>query len=206
MPKSSTDQAMIEAEMAGQPPHIRILDTARLLFCRDGVHATGIDAILAEAGASKMTLYARYGSKQALLRAVLLAEAADWRQNFFTRLDHDAATPAAALQAIIPAIAAWFHSGQFHGCALMNTIAEHRKTEPWLRELAGEHHRAILTRLAERAVAAGYAEPSMLARQLLLLIDGTIAALMVSGDASVLDIAGRNLHAILSTARTAHAI
>jgi hypothetical protein len=38
----------------------------------------------------------------------------------------------------------------------------------------------------------------LLARQLLLLVDGTVAALMVSGDPAVLKIAERNLSAVLS--------
>lgn len=55
-------------------PDERILEVARELFCRDGIHATGIDRILTEAGASKMTLYSRFGSKEALLREVLVRE------------------------------------------------------------------------------------------------------------------------------------
>jgi putative ABC transport system permease protein len=35
-------------------------------------------------------------------------------------------------------------------------------------------------------------------RQLLLLVDGTVAALMVTGDATVLTVARRNLDAILA--------
>ena len=54
-----------------------------------------------------------------------------------------------------------------------------------------------LTFLAGLAQAAGHAEPRMLARQILLLLDGAIAALMVSGDESVLDVAARNLQAVL---------
>lgn len=70
-----------EAELASL--QARILEVARELFCRDGIHATGIDRILSEAGASKMTLYTRYGSKTGLLRAVLLQEGEEWRERFF---------------------------------------------------------------------------------------------------------------------------
>ena len=38
----------------------------------------------------------------------------------------------------------------------------------------------------------------MLARQVLLVMDGAIAALMVSGNADVLDVADRNLRAVLA--------
>lgn len=81
----------------------------------------------------------------------------------------------------------------------MNAVSEHRKNARWLRDMAADHHREVLAQLARLAADAGYAQAPILARQLLLLIDGTIAALMVSGDPDVLDIATRNLHAILTT-------
>jgi AcrR family transcriptional regulator len=200
MSKSKPAVLLKSADGPVASPQTRILDVARELFCRDGIHATGIDRILAEAGASKMTLYARYGSKDALLRAVLTEEGDDWRQRFFARLDQAGPEPIAQLRAIIPALGDWFSGGKFYGCAFMNAVSEHRKDEVWLREMAAAHHRAILARFTDLGAAAGFAEPAMLARQLLLLIDGAIAALMVSGDATVLDIARRNLEAIVTAA------
>ena len=188
------------AETFAISPQARILDVARELFCRDGIHATGIDRILAEAGASKMTLYTRFGSKEALLRAVLQQEGADWRDKFFASIEAAGHDPDVKLRAIIPALGIWFSGGRFYGCAFMNAVAEHPKDEAWLRALAAEHHRQILDHLGGLAAAAGYRERHVLARQILLLIDGAIAALMVSGDATVLDIARRNLDAILVAA------
>jgi hypothetical protein len=66
--------------------------------------------------------------------------------------------------------------------------------------LAAEHHRQILGYLGGLAAAAGCREPHVLARQILLLINGITAALMVGGDVTVLDIAARNLDAILGAA------
>ena len=174
-------------------PHERIVHVARELFCRDGIHATGIDRILAEASASKMTLYARFGSKEGLLREVLQQEGAEWRENFFAAIDDGTPAP---LTRVIAALAKMFERGRFYGCAFMNAIGEHTKGAPWLRDLAAEHHRLILAFLESQA--AGYDEPALLARQLLLLVDGAMAALMVSGDPAVLKIAERNLQAILS--------
>ena len=162
------------------------------MFCRDGIHATGIDRILNAANASKMTLYARFGSKQALLREVLAREGADWRDAFFAALEQPE-----PLRHVFTAIGKIFDRGPFYGCAFMNAVAEHTKGEAWLRDLAADHHRQILTVLAAHAKAAGHAEPEIVARQVLLLIDGAIAALMVSGDRAVLTIAERNLAAVL---------
>ena len=167
------------------------------MFCRDGIHATGIDRILAAAGASKMTLYSRFGSKSALLREVLLREGAEWREAFFAAVSEAAAKGGDPLPHLITGLGALFRREPFNGCAFMNAIAEHTKGETWLREMAADHHRQILGVLGGYAAAAGFAEPAITARQLLLLLDGAIAALMVTGDPSVLDIAKRNLAAIL---------
>ena len=182
------------------PPQQRIVAAARDLFCRDGIHATGIDRILAAANASKMTLYARFGSKDALLREVLEQEGAEWRATFFAALEAGPPPMEGRIARAVPALGSMFHSGRFYGCAFMNAIAEHTKGDSWLRDMAAEHHRHIRAGLERHAAADGYGEPAFLARQVLLTLDGAIAALMVSGDAAVLDVAGRNLAAILAQA------
>ena len=194
-PLSEANEA---AERHPSPASERIVEVARELFCRDGIHATGIDRILAAANASKMTLYARFGSKDALVREVLTREGADWREAFFAAILQSGTDPMTRLRFVVPAIAQWFSGGRFYGCAFMNAAAEHAKGEPIIREMASEHHRQILAFLEGLAQAAGLAEPALLARQILLTIDGAIAALMVSGDAAVLNVAQRNLDAVLS--------
>ena len=189
-------------DIGGAPPHERILLAARDLFCRDGIHATGIDRILQEASASKMTLYSRFGSKEALLREVLALESAEWRAAFFAAVEGASPGPAERLHAVIPALRTWFIGERFYGCAFMNAAAEHAKGKdagtPWLREMTQEHHGAVLAFLAGLAEAAGYAEPGILARQVLLVMDGAIAAMMVGGDPAVLDISARTLRAVLA--------
>ena len=182
------------------PAHERIVDAARALFCRHGIHATGIDAILTAAGASKMTLYGRFGSKDALLREVLDREGVDWRDAFFAAVLASGDTAATQLAGVAAALGEWYAGGRFTGCAFMNAIAEHHKPTAWLREVAGDHHGKVLAFLALLAQQAGYGEPAILARQILLLIDGATAALMVTNDATVLDITRRNLAAVLVTA------
>ena len=49
----------------------RILDAAAKLFQRDGVDAVSMDAIAAEAGVGKGTLFRRFGSKAGLAAALL---------------------------------------------------------------------------------------------------------------------------------------
>ncbi len=183
-----------------QPAHERIVEAARELFCRHGIHATGIDRILAAAGASKMALYGRFGSKDALLREVLAREGADWRSGFFSAVEMAGPDATARLRGIASAMEQWYLGGRFYGCAFMNAIAEHDKSEQWLRDVAAAHHGKVLSFLGDLAAQAGFEEPAVLARQILLLIDGATAALMVTNDAAVVSILARNLDAVLKTA------
>ena len=54
-----------------RPARGRILQTAGRLFYRDGYRAVGVDTIVAEAGATKMTLYRYFPSKDELIAAYL---------------------------------------------------------------------------------------------------------------------------------------
>jgi AcrR family transcriptional regulator len=49
----------------------RVLAAAERLFARDGVGCTSMDAIAAEAGVGKGTLFRRFGDRASLVRAVL---------------------------------------------------------------------------------------------------------------------------------------
>ena len=180
------------------------MNVAREMFCRDGIHATGIDRILAEAHVSKMTLYTRFGSKEALVREVLRQEGTEWRANFEAAVTAAADQPRLRLASVMAALDPWFRGDRFYGCAFMNAVAEHAKGERWLRELAAEHHRQIAAFLAELAAEAGFAEPAVLARQIMLVIDGAIAAFLVSADPAVLDLTRRNLNSVLAQAKPAN--
>jgi AcrR family transcriptional regulator len=195
------ERLIAERPAVERPAAERIVEVARELFCRDGIHATGIDRILSTAGASKMTLYTRFGSKEALVREVLLREGAEWRSAFFEAIETRGDDPMEKLLQVVPALGKWFHSGRFYGCSFMNAAAEHSKGEPILREMATQHHRCVLDFLETLTQAAGLHEPALVARQILLTIDGTIAALMVSGDPTVLTVAHRNLNSILTQAK-----
>ncbi len=188
-----------EGPVSERPASERIVAAARELFCRDGIHATGIDRILSAAGASKMALYAKFGSKEALVHEVLLREGAAWRTAFFAEMNRGAPAALGRLRHLVPALAAWFDSGRFYGCSFMNASAEHAKGEPNLRALAVEHHRIIREHLVAIAIEAGIAEPDRVVRRMMLVMDGTIASLMVAGDRGVLAVAQENIDAILQS-------
>jgi AcrR family transcriptional regulator len=168
----------------------RLLNAATHLFCKNGINATGIDAIINEAGTAKTTLYKLFGSKNNLVHAVLETEGKQWREWFMGAIESGGGTPQAKLARIFPALKDWFRQERFYGCPFINAVGEHDKDQKQLRAIAMRHKKVVLSYIAKLAGEMGAAEPEVLAHQLGLLMDGAIVAAMVSRDPGVADTAG----------------
>ncbi len=55
-----------------------ILAAAKSLFVRNAFAGTSMDAIAAEAGVSKLTVYSHFGDKDNLFREVIRSRVQDW--------------------------------------------------------------------------------------------------------------------------------
>ncbi|MER5500881.1 TetR/AcrR family transcriptional regulator [Streptomyces sp. NPDC002466] len=145
------------------PARGRILEAAARRFYADGVAATGIDTITAEAGVAKMSLYNNFDSKADLVTAYLGARHEEWLGLYRRRLA-DAETPRDAVLAVFDAYAdhaglAYEHG--FRGCGLLNAAAElptgHegravvRRHKEEVEGLLVTHLRELLSDRAEKA-------------------------------------------------------
>ena len=162
----------------------------RICSARYGINATGIDAIIDEAGTAKTTLYKLFGSKTNLVNAVLESEGKAWREWFIGAMEDGGGDAQAKLKRIFPALKRWFAEERFYGCPFINAVAEHDKDAKAFRNIALRHKKVVLAHIEKLAGEMGAAEPQMLAHQLALLIDGAIVAAMVSRDPGVADTAG----------------
>lgn len=198
MAKSS--QTKTSSKRASHSPHAgagddesargRLLNAATHLFCKNGINATGIDAIISEAGTAKTTLYKLFGSKTALVTAVLESEGKQWREWFIGAIEAGGGDAETKLARIFPALKSWFGEERFYGCPFINAVAEHDKDAKQFRNIALKHKKVVLAHIERLAAEMGATEPAVLAHQLALLIDGAIVAAMVSGDPGVADTAG----------------
>src|SRR3979411_1967054 len=91
----------------------RLLNAATHLFCKNGINATGIDAIINEAGTAKTTLYKLFGSKTNLVHAVLESEGRQWREWFIGAIEAGGGDPQTKLTRIFPALKQWFAEERF---------------------------------------------------------------------------------------------
>src|SRR5664279_2271357 len=168
----------------------RLLHAATHLFCKNGINATGIDAIIDEAGTAKTTLYKLFGSKTNLVHAVLESEGRQWREWFIASVENGGGNAQAKLTRIFPALKEWFREERFYGCPFINAVGEHDKDLKQFRAIAMKHKKVVLAYIEKLAGEMGAAEPEVLAHQIGLLIDGAIVAAMVSRDPGVADTAG----------------
>jgi AcrR family transcriptional regulator len=168
----------------------RLLSAATHLFCKDGINATGIDAIISEAGTAKTTLYKVFGSKTALVHAVLESEGRQWREWFIGAMESGGGDAETKLTRIFPALKSWFGEERFYGCPFINAVAEHDKDQKQFRTIAMRHKKVVLAHIEKLAAEMGATDPESFAHQLALLIDGAIVAAMVSRNPDVADTAG----------------
>ena len=200
MGKSSTKKRIVAETIAGgdeESAHGRLLSAATRLFCKNGINATGIDAIINEAGTAKTTLYKLFGSKTNLVHAVLESEGKQWREWFIASVESGGGSAQAKLTRIFPALKEWFREERFYGCPFINAVGEHDKDLKQFRAIAMKHKKVVLAYIEKLAGEMGAAEPEVLAHQLGLLIDGAIVAAMVSRDPGVADTAGLAACALL---------
>ena len=192
MGKSSSKKKTAAASAAGDDESARgrLLSAATHLFCKDGINATGIDAIINEAGTAKTTLYKLFGSKTNLVHAVLESEGKQWREWLIGAIESGGGDAERKLSRIFPALKKWFGEERFYGCPFINAVAEHDKDQKQFRNIAMKHKKVVLAHIEKLAAEMGAAEPEVLAHQLALLIDGAIVAAMVSRNLGVADTAG----------------
>jgi len=180
----------------------RLLNAATQLFCKNGINATGIDAIIDAAGTAKTTLYKLFGSKTNLVHAVLESEGRQWREWFIGAIEAGGGDAQTKLSRIFPALKTWFGEERFYGCPFINAVGEHDKDQKQFRAIALKHKKVVLAHIERLAAEMGAAEPHVLAHQLALLIDGAIVAAMVSRDPAVADTAGLAASSLFEPARS----
>ncbi|MEV8638409.1 TetR/AcrR family transcriptional regulator [Streptosporangium sp. NPDC051023] len=176
-----------------------ILAAATEIFYRRGLDGVGVAELCGVVGASKETLYRHFGSKDGLIGAVL-----DERSDRITRwlagtVDTAGPDPGDQLDAVFDTLGGWYAEPGFRGCAIVNAAAQ-RHDSPAL-EVAVRHlgrYLELLTGIAERA---GAAQPALLGRQLLILLEGaTVVADHHDPGATAAEDAKRAARALLAQA------
>jgi AcrR family transcriptional regulator len=152
----------------------RVLDAASRLFYGTGIHAVGVDAIAAEAGVTKKTLYDRFGSKEGLVAAYLRARDEEWRSYLESYVTERGDDPGQQLLDAFDALATWSAERSPRGCSFVNAHAELPDPDHAGRRAILEQKRWMTAWFATRGRAAGLRDPDSVADDLMLLYDGAL--------------------------------
>lgn len=183
------------------PTRERIVVAANRLFYREGIRAVSVDAVADEAGITKKSLYYHFKSKDDLIAAYLshrdqpnLAAYRKW----FAQADGDLGDRVYAIFAHLAKAAA---RADWKGCGFLRTSAElaNLPGHPAL-QVGRAHKKAFEAWLAEVIAADGLEQPMLLARQIMLLLDGCFSVAMLHRDASYMQSAGAAARSLIAHA------
>ena len=158
----------------------RILATAHDLFYRDGIRGTGIDRVIAEAGVTKVTFYRHFPSKNDLVLAFLAHRHDLWMAWFTDALQRHIPRKGPPLGALLPALAEWFGSGGYRGCAFIIVAAELGPSVPGALQ-AVRAHKAGMAEAISALLPAGRTRRAD-AAAVALIVDGAIVQAQMAGD------------------------
>ncbi|WGW13432.1 TetR/AcrR family transcriptional regulator [Saxibacter everestensis] len=164
----------------------RLLDAAARRFYADGVGATGIDAITAEAGVAKMSLYNNFASKSELVLAYIGARHQEWLELYRARLA-DASTSGERVLAVFDAYidhASTAYEHGFRGCGLLNAAAEFPVGDPAREAVRGQKEQVEQILTSHLAELTDTDRARELAEHFCFLLEGAMARAGLEGDPS----------------------
>ncbi|AVD95502.1 MULTISPECIES: TetR/AcrR family transcriptional regulator [Pseudomonas] len=182
----------------------KILATAEKLIYENGIHATGMDLLVKTSGVARKSIYRYFANKDDVAAAALNARDIRWMTWFRSECEK-AQTPEARILGIFDALKSWFESEGFRGCAFINTAGEVGDADDPVRQIAKLHKQKLLDYTLELTSELGVNDPTGLAKQLLLIIEGTITVAHVMGDHTALDSAREIAKVLLKDVQRASA-
>lgn len=187
-------------EARDSPARRRVLDTATALFYAEGVHAVGIDRIIAEAGVAKATFYHHFPAKDELVRAYI-EQQSQLGQAAIAQLAHR--SPRETLLAIFGLIADAARQPGYRGCPFINAAAEYPDPASPVRRAIDQHRRWKRDLLRRLLAQDGCRDPERTADILTVLGDGLLVASHLDKPTNFPELLRDAVTAILDTHRSA---
>ena len=182
-----------------EPTRDRILDAANRLFYSEGVRSVSVDAVAEKAGLTKRTLYYHFKSKDELVTAYL--ESRDQPNlALFARWFNEAAGPLSnKVEAIFVNLGKSARHRKWKGCGFLRTAAElaNMPGHPAVK-IGAAHKKKFEAWLSDVIDAEGRDGAPLLARQIVLLMDGAFSIMLVHRDPAYIEAAGRAAAALVS--------
>jgi AcrR family transcriptional regulator len=169
----------------------RIVTAASKLFYNEGIRSVSVDAVAAKAGVTKRTLYYHFASKDDLIEAYLGERDQPNLAAFRRWYEETEGGVAEKVRGIFRVLAACARHPKWKGCGFLRTSAElaNMPGHPAMKTGAA-HKKRLEAWLGDMLGANGVADAAMLARQIILLLDGSFAVVLLHRDPSYMETAG----------------
>jgi AcrR family transcriptional regulator len=178
----------------------RILATATALFYAEGIHAIGIDRIIAEAGVAKATFYHHFPAKDELVRAYV-EEQSGLVQAGIAQLGQRSARE--RLLAIFDLIADTAEQPDYRGCPFINAAAEYPDPASGVRQAIEEHRQWKRDLLRTLLVQDGNQDPELTAEILMVLGDGLLVTSHLDNPSKLREVIRDVVTAVIDARRSA---
>ena len=177
---------------------LRLLTTASRIFYAEGIHAIGVDRIVAEAKVTRATFYRHFPGKEDLVLAYLQGADQAIRGQVEAAVAGDASA-ADVVRAVAAAIAEGIRTPGFRGCAFLNAVAEYPDPGHPVHQLVLAHRQWFLETINTlmARIEQERAEPA--AQHFVMLRDGAMAAGCLFDPALICDTFLRGVDGLVET-------
>jgi AcrR family transcriptional regulator len=177
----------------------RILQAADTLFYGEGIRTASLEAIAAMAGVTKRTLYYHFRSKDDLVAAYLAARDEPTFARQVAWLDETKGDLPAQILGLFEAFARAMAAPRWKGCGFIRAAAELAGSpgHPALK-IGSAHKKRFETWLESRIAESGLSEPGLRARQVMILVDGAAAQVLIHRDPAYALAAGEAAAALVT--------
>lgn len=159
----------------------RILATADRLFYDEGIHAVGIQRVIAEASVTRVTLYRHFPSKDDLIAAYLERRAQYDRDQINGIIEANPVDPRRALTELATALTRDDFGAVQRGCPFINASAEFVGTHSARRQAYDIRH-WVTARLEDLLERLGHQAPHATAAQLMMVRTGAVVSGALDAD------------------------
>jgi TetR/AcrR family transcriptional regulator, lmrAB and yxaGH operons repressor len=183
-----------------------LLDSAALLFRRQGYAATGVNQILESADVKAGSLYHHFpDGKQQLAAAVVDVVGGGIERRLRSFLDSDLAV-ADIVDAWIDLMSAGLSTDQRDGCPIEPIATESVSASPQVRDASARAFAGWRSAVADRLRADGWPDDDaqQTALAVIALLEGALILSRIAGEASALTAAKAAARTLLSPASGAH--
>jgi AcrR family transcriptional regulator len=177
----------------------QIIQAADDLFYGEGIRSASMDAIAARAGVTKRTLYYHFASKDDLIAAYLTARDEPTLDHYAAWLDETKGDLPEQLLGMFERLARMTKSPRWKGCGFLRAAAELASVpgHPALK-IGSAHKKKFEAWLEDRITAAGLSEPALRARQVMIVMDGAVAEVLIHRDPAYALAAGQIAAALVT--------